>query len=282
MKKILIPTDFSDQASYALKLACQIASQSKASIILMHIVEDVSLQEAGLQADQISMLPNRDDVYMLKRLEQSRKQLLDLVDQHHTEGVEFLTKINVGNPYRNISKTITEDEVDLIVMGTKGISGIDEVLIGSNTERVVRYSSCPVITVKEPVKLESIKDIVFAASFNTSNDKVVKNLIKLQEMLDAKLHLLRVNTPSNFLVDRDSKEMIKQFAKKNKLENYSINIYNDLDEEDGIRYFANEINADLIAMATHGRTGLMHLIGGSIAEDIVNHAKRPVWTCRIK
>ena len=46
--------------------------------------------------------------------------------------------------------------------------------------------------------------------------------------------------------------------------------------------FAEDIDAELIALATHGRTGLMHLLSGSIAEDVVNHAKRPVWTFRLK
>ena len=68
----------------------------------------------------------------------------------------------------------------------------------------------------------------------------------------------------------------------NSLQNYTINIYNDKVEEDGIIYFAQDIEADLIALATHGRTGLLHLLSGSIAEDVVNHAKRPVWTFRLK
>ena len=63
---------------------------------------------------------------------------------------------------------------------------------------------------------------------------------------------------------------------------YTIDIYNDKVEEDGIIFFAQDIGANLIALATHGRSGLLHLLSGSIAEDIVNHAKRPVWTFRLK
>lgn len=77
-------------------------------------------------------------------------------------------------------------------------------------------------------------------------------------------------------------KLIKEFVRFNELQNYTINIYNDKVEEDGIIYFAQDIEADLIALATHGRTGLLHLLSGSIAEDVVNHAKRPVWTFRLK
>ena len=66
------------------------------------------------------------------------------------------------------------------------------------------------------------------------------------------------------------------------MKNYTINIYSDKVEEDGIIFYAQDINADLIALATHGRSGLLHLLSGSIAEDVVNHAKRPVWTFRLQ
>ena len=74
----------------------------------------------------------------------------------------------------------------------------------------------------------------------------------------------------------------KTFVKENNISNYTLNIYNDKVEEDGIIFFAQDIDADLIAIATHGHTGLVHLLSGSIAEDVVNHAKRPVWTFRLK
>ena len=71
---------------------------------------------------------------------------------------------------------------------------------------------------------------------------------------------------------------MEKFAKKLGLKNYTINVYNDLTEEEGIIYFAESIKADMIAMATHGRTGFAHVLAGSIAEEVVSHAKRPVLT----
>ena len=71
---------------------------------------------------------------------------------------------------------------------------------------------------------------------------------------------------------------MRDFAKKLKLQNFTMSIFNDRSEEEGIIHFASTINADLIAMATHGRTGFAHVLVGSIAEDVVNHARRPVLT----
>ena len=74
---------------------------------------------------------------------------------------------------------------------------------------------------------------------------------------------------------------LKDYADKHTLENYEIEIYNDRTEEDGIIYYADEIDADLIAMGTHGRTGLSHFFSGSIAEDVANHSYRPVLAIKI-
>jgi len=73
-----------------------------------------------------------------------------------------------------------------------------------------------------------------------------------------------------------------KFAKKLGLKNYTLNIFNDLTVEEGIIRYADEINADLIAMATHGRSGFAHVIAGSVAEEVASHAKRPVLTFVVK
>jgi nucleotide-binding universal stress UspA family protein len=97
-------------------------------------------------------------------------------------------------------------------------------------------------------------------------------------MYDSTIHLVRINTPGNFQRDAVVKKYMEDFAKKLQLKNYTINVFNDLSEEEGIAYFAESIDADLIAMATHGRTGFAHVLAGSIAEEVVSHSKRPVLT----
>jgi len=66
------------------------------------------------------------------------------------------------------------------------------------------------------------------------------------------------------------------------LKNYTINVYNDLTAEEGIIRFSDSVNADMIAMATHGRTGFAHVIAGSVAEEVLGQAKRPVLTFVVK
>jgi nucleotide-binding universal stress UspA family protein len=276
MKKILVPTDFSPLASYATDAAIQIARLSGAEIYLLHVVEmpGSSFSVTGQVADNTEF-----DVYTLKLIARTKGDLAKVV-QENREEVQMYSTLKVGNAFKAIAQVIAEQEVDLVIMGSHGADGWEEAFVGSNAERVVRRANCPVMVIKGPVKLSEIQNVVFAADFE-EKETVIQRIKSLQELLGAKLHLVKINTPSNFVSDHEGMQTIRDFGKKYDLNHYTVNIYNDREEERGILYFAEEVNADLIALGTHGHRGLQHLLNGSLAENLVNHAKLPVWTCRI-
>jgi len=110
---------------------------------------------------------------------------------------------------------------------------------------------------------------------------LVEHLLTLQDFFDANLHLLKVNTPAYFAPTRYDRRKMEEFVKENSLKNTTINIFNDEQEEIGIRHFADDIDADLIAMATHGRKGFGHFLLGSVAEDVANRISKPIWTYKV-
>ena len=137
---------------------------------------------------------------------------------------------------------------------------------------------CPVISVKQPLKVDSIKNIVFAANYKETDVQLLTALKELQSLFDSTIHFVRINTLNNFEPDSYSKKRMREWVRHNKFEDFTLRIYNDIEEEDGIIHYAEEIHADLLALGTHGRTGLGRLFSGSLAEDVVNHSKRPIWT----
>jgi nucleotide-binding universal stress UspA family protein len=287
VKKILVPTDFSEQAGYALDFAYQIAIKSKAEIILINVVDYPGLSSAfgggmNVIGGAEPPLDNLDESFINNLLSRSKEEIKAMTQKLDQGSVKIKQVVEVGNPYFVISEKIEQENVNLVIMGTKGATGLEEVLIGSNTERVVRHAKCPVITIKKKRDYTKIHNIAFASNFEGDQTHVVEELFKLQDIFKAKLHLVKINTPNNFESNRTILKGMEAFVKKHNISNYSLNIYNDYIEEDGIIYFCEDIEADMVALATHGRTGLMHLLSGSIAEDIVNHAKRPVWTCKLK
>ncbi|MEP2668523.1 MAG: universal stress protein [Cyclobacteriaceae bacterium] len=277
MKRILVPTDFSKTSIIALEVACEIAKKGGAEVIALHVVEEATAESFRVTGEVVAQ-NFEDRLYTMKMLEKAKKQLEKLVMDPKFSSIKLDGELRLGNAFHGMNAIITEQKVDLVVMGTQGHSRLQEMIIGSNTEKVVRHSKVPVLSVhKKPSKV-NFKNIVYATAMSKDEEKFAKVVLKAQAMYNSKIHLVRVNTPGDFQRDKVAKEYMEKFAKKLGLKNYTINVYNDLTEEEGIIYFAESIKADMIAMATHGRTGFAHVLAGSIAEEVVSHAKRPVLT----
>lgn len=277
MKRILVPTDFSKTSLIALEVACEIAKKGGAEVIALHVVEEAG-SESFKVTGEVAQKSFQDRLYTFKLLEKSKKQLEKLVLDPKYSSIKLNGELRLGNAFHGMNTIITEQKVDLVVMGTQGNSRLQEMIIGSNTEKVVRHSKVPVLSVhRKPAKI-NFKNIVYATAMTKDEEKFSKVVLAAQAMYNSKIHLVRINTPGDFQRDRVAKDYMEKFAKKLGLKNYTVNVYNDITEEEGIIYFADSINADLIAMATHGRTGFAHVLAGSIAEEVVSHAKRPVLT----
>jgi nucleotide-binding universal stress UspA family protein len=278
MKKILVPTDFSKPAQIAVDVAADIARKSNATLVLLHVVEEASGDSLTIDGEVSAGTDWEDRIFTMRLIERAKKQMAKVVEDGKLTGIKVKQELRLGTPFHGMRTIITDQKVDLVVMGTAGRSKLEEMIIGSNTEKVVRHSNCPVLTVhKKPAKSD-FKNIVYATSMSKDEEVFSRIVRNTQQMYDATVHLVRINTPGNFQRDTVVKKYMQDFAKKLQLKNFTINVFNDLTEEEGIIYFADSINADLIAMATHGRTGFAHVLAGSIAEDVVTHSKRPVLT----
>lgn len=284
MIKVLVPFDFSPTAQHALNFATSLADvYPNVEISVLHIVETpvtTGMSTMGGGSDSVPEFQNH--VFFMELIETRKKQFKELEEKYVGSKFAFKSKLVLGNVFVGISGAIKEEAPDLVIMGSKGSSGLEEVLIGSNTEKVVRNATCPVITIKADTPIDKMKKVVFASDFKESDDKVAARIKRMQTIFNAEFYFVVVNTPGNFETTRESISRIRAFVLRYKFENIKAEVYNSLSEESGIIEFADDVNADLIAMTTHGRTGLLHLITGSIAEDVVNHSKRPVWTYKTK
>lgn len=278
MKKILVPTDFSKPAMIAAEVAANIAKKANSELTFLHVVEEAVGNSLNVEG-QVSVDSRWDEkLFTMKLIEKGKKQLTKLAEDSRFEGINVKQELRVGSPYHGMNKIITEKKVDLVVMGTAGHSDFEQMIIGSNTEKVVRMSHCPVLTVHNKPSSKDFKSIVYATSMDRDEEVFSRVVRATQKLYDSTIHLVRINTPGNFQRDVVVKNYMQDFAKKLQLKNFTINVFNDVSEEEGIIYFADSIDADLIAMATHGRTGFAHVLAGSIAEDVVSHSKRPVLT----
>jgi nucleotide-binding universal stress UspA family protein len=274
MNRILVPTDFSEQAHYALEVAAMLARKHNAEIYLLHMME-IPMQ----QIDPINAHSDVPEALFFMKL--AHKKFEDLMESDFLQDITVHETVKADITFNEIKDACKEFDIDLIVMGSHGASGLKEMFIGSNAEKVVRSSDVPVLVIKNQHNNFNIKNFVFASDFKNDNSETYKQAVKFAELFDAKIHLLLVNTANNFITTYESRNRINDFISGQSFENYTINVHNDTSVEQGILNFSQEIDADLIGISTHGRQGIAHFFNSSISEDLVNHAKRPVITFKI-
>lgn len=274
MKKILVPTDFSSHAFTAVKVAADIARRTGAELYLLHIIE-----LPGDASDAVRSGYDIPEVLFFKN--SAEKRLSEISLSPELNGLTVYQILKLGRTFSNVNEVAEENDANLIVMGSHGASGVKEMLIGSNTEKVVRSSNIPVLVIKENESELNFNRVVFACDFMSENITPYQRIISFFEANNIKPHFLMINTPNNFKPTHVANELIKEFMNKLAIQDFEYTIYNDTDVESGILNFTNNFGADLIAMGTHGRTGFSRLLNGSISEDLVNHSPLSVLTFKI-
>ena len=283
MKKILVPTDFSIYAESALRVAASLAKKHNGEIYLLHML--------GLPMDLMSDSDTVPDSFgggsaggppeAMFFMKMAHKRFQEVLSSDFLEGITVHETIQNYRVFEGIIDAAHKNDVDLIVMGSQGASGAKEMIIGSNTEKVVRTSDVPVLVIKKEDETFDINDMVIPCEFTDEYKDSFMKSIAFANDINAKTHLLMVNTPNKFTTTAEAEERMNNFIQGTDLKNYTLNIYNDISIEKGILNFSNTVKADIIAMSTHGRKGLSHFFNGSLSEDLVNHAKRPVITFKM-
>lgn len=277
MKKIIIPVDFSTYSENALRTAAFIAEKDTAELIVVHMLE---FSHALISQSEVYV--QEQAVFYLKLAEKKMKEFLN---KSYLKDVIVTPIIKHYKIFSELKDIANEKEADLIVMGSHGVSGLKELFVGSNTEKVVRSSEIPVLVVKDTPVLEVFKNAVFACDFSKDDIIPYQKTKALLSELECKLQLLYVNSPyDKFKSTEEQQKLFSEFLEAAEgdtpLLNEIISV-SDYTVERGILQYANTHKTDLIIMATHGKKGLTHFMDGSISEDVANHATLPVLTIRM-
>ena len=277
MKKIIVPVDFSEHSEYALETAAMIARKNNAEILALHMLE---MSEAILTRTGTDM--QMETMFFLQLAE---KKFDEFLKKDYLKGIKVSPIVKHFRVFSEVNEVAEEYGADLVVMGSHGASGIKEFFIGSNTEKVVRHSNIPVLIIKHNPILTDFEKVVFACDFSDEAITPYINAQKLFKKLESKMNLIYVNLPNErFRSTSEMEAKVVAFLKKaeGNLDNYhKVKFYSDYTIEQGILNYANSIGADIVALATHGRTGFLHLLEGSITEDVANHSVLPVMTFKI-
>lgn len=283
MKTILVPVDFSQESLYAFDFACELAARNRALLKLFHVVESRVSVYQGIAGVQISH-SEEAKLYEYFMTQVAKQKLEELAAQKKGQA-EIEVYIQVGNFFHSIAENIANKPVDLIVMGSHGISNHNYEYVGSNTEKVVRYANCPVLVIKERISWDEINTIAFLNSLyeEDMSDALLQQILQWQEVLQAKLHLVRINVPGDVMPYREIQRRAKDWLGRWGAKDFSVVEYSSINEEEGVLQYVEDFQIDSIAIGTHGRRGLRRLLSvrPSVAEGIARGARVPVWTYKI-
>lgn len=278
MKKILVPVDFSKHSDHALEVAAAIAKDQDCEIVALHMM---GLSDAVVTRDQSKEV--FEAMYYMRLAE---KRFEELFDKPYLKDVNISETVHNYTNFSEINEIAKEMDIDLIVMGSHGTSGMREVFVGSNTEKVVRTSEIPVLVIKHRMENFQPRSGVFACDFLNNSLGPYLRAKKLFELFDINMQLLYINLAGDFRSTREIEKRVLKFLTEANDPNpirtlNNVVVYNDYSVEAGIFAYSQVANADIIALPTQGRQGLAHFFSGSIGEDVVNHSDLPVITFRV-
>jgi len=273
MKYILVPTDFSDCAQFATDIAVEMAGKMGAGVHLFTRLHIHPLWSV------LSPEQQKDYPESLEQIQEVEQKFKSLINSYPLAGLPFKTSYEAGEILTNIYKIQQFQNIPLVVMGSSGASGLKEIMFGSNAQKVVKYVPCPVMIVKHPVEgaQKELKHIIFASDFKETAIRPFELLIEFATHFGSHIHLLHVD------IRRPDKDPAKTYLQRmKKFEDLcyklpcTLHEQGDIGVESGIAHFAQDIHADMVAVAHYGKSPLQRILQGSIAESLVNHLEIPV------
>jgi nucleotide-binding universal stress UspA family protein len=295
IKRILLATDFSRWARRAEDYACALACSWRASLTVLCVAEF----PPGLNPDYPV-----NQQYLAGLRKNASSQLDDLKGRAERRGIAITIRMASGIPSEEVIAAAQAEDSDLIVVGTRGKTGLAHVLLGSTAERVIRGAPCPVLTVRtEPADNEdgsvlsspvTLERILVPVDFSACSLDALQYAVVVAQQAQASLMLLHVLEPVSYGLDFDlghfrSREDVRESWTKRLEKLAATHQHPHMPIEyrlrggfpsDSILDAAKTLPCDLIVMGTHGRRGISHTISGSVAEAVLRKAHCPVIAVR--
>lgn len=272
MKAILVPTDFSENANTAIEYACELAQSMNASLRIINVHTP-----AVTRHNVISPLIEEEIGLAKKQAEKKLSAIFQMVQEQY-ESVKCHTQFLIGGIVNTIESLVANGEADLVVMGTRGASGLDRILFGSNTTHVIEKVKCPVLAVPTDSPFQIPKRIVYATDFLNEELNHINELVAIAKVFNAELMLTHFTTDKSAL---QSEEMLKKnFAKRvSNLTDYAAIEYFVKYEEDvrrALDTFTTLVHADWISLLTRDRTMLEKLYNPSLTKAMTYQTRIPL------
>nr|WP_321230046.1 universal stress protein [uncultured Psychroserpens sp.] len=271
---ILLPTDFSENSWNAIEYTLALFKNTVCNFYVLHVnrLENVIIGDA-------SYIPNQEvieEIYTKpskKKLRQLLKKISDNLE--HNKNHKFYTIVDYSFFVESIRKHIDEKKIDMIIMGTKGASGLKEYIIGSNSGDVITKVKCTTLIVPEHAKFSKLNEIAFPTDYDfTYNIKTLQPFTDILNTVKASLHIVHINK-------KDTKLNTEQLTNKDVLNDYfedfntSFHSLTNKKVEDAIQCFVESRSIDMIVMVAKNLNYFQSILFHSKVEKITYHTHIP-------
>lgn len=263
IKRILVPIDYSEASINAFETAVNIAERNSALLYILHVRDTISNEEESYPKEKINGVSDAMAGRMLIQ-----------------RGVQLKVIFAEGLVGHVIIKTIQENKIDLVIMGTHGTSGFREYFIGSNAYYTIKRSGCPVLLIPEEGKWLEFDKILFPirpAAFSFKLYQFIDDVIR-QNINHSNIQILDISTDSFEKSMPGLSSMVQELRNKSAYKNTDITfrVSKNINIPDSVLSVADEIKADLIIISPGVDVASKPFFIGPFTQRIINHSKIPV------
>ncbi|WP_267740603.1 universal stress protein [Myroides injenensis] len=271
MKKILFPTDFSETANNALIYALRMAENQQATLFVLHAYE-MPVISATANPVMVQDVYKTIELSNFENFKDQVPQIRDIAKQHNLDHVPMHFILEEGFLNTILKKRVKEENIDLVVMGTNGNSGLDKKLLGSNTANAISSLDIPVLSVPHDAIFDGIDSIAFSTLFNTADKAILDKLIPIAKGFGATIKCVHVATAK----DKVDPAVVKSWEENYKDQPIKFYIIEGNDVEKAIFDFLDIENIDLLVSVTRSRNFFEKLFTSSMTKKLSYHNYVPV------
>lgn len=265
---ILIPTDFSPVATNALNFAIDLAKKTGAGLHVLH-VKHIPVMDASFPAETYQLYIDEIEKAAMQGMDELENTVLK------PAGIKYNMHTVMGFVNDEVQQFVKKNNIDLIVMGTTGATGLQEILIGSNAASVVAKSEVPVFIIPPSAKHADFKHILYSSDYNEPEFPAVSRLIYFADLYHSKITVLHVKTEYDFYMNAE-----RNFFKRNKenISHHDITVVNmeKIDTTEAIDKLIDEKQVDMLVLAKHNRSWFDRLFHRSFSKRMTFHTRVPL------
>ncbi len=271
MKKILFPTDFSEVANNAFIHALEFAKIVKGELVLLHTF-DLPVYDNQFFPENYNVIFESIELSQFDVFKDEIPKLRAIAEERKLDNIKMSHRLMDGNLLYNIKRSIKEDKIDFVVMGTSGATGWEAFFMGTNTGTVLTAVDVPVLSIPLEAKFKKIETIGFTTRFRTKDKKALKEVLKIAKKTDAKVRCLYAKTNNSDVSENTIKDWEEEFSDEPIV--FSVILSDDVQET--IRDFILFQEIDVLAMLTYKRNFFVELFRPSLVQKFSNRLDIPI------